>query len=88
MQRLYPLEGYRRKWGVPENRLLTSRESQVLQLVSEGKCNQEIGECLGISALTVKVHLTNIFEKLGVNRRKEAAATFAARSHHLKARAS
>ncbi len=88
MEGLHHIEGYRRKWGVPDNRLLTSREGQILRLVAEGKGNQEIGESLGISILTVKVHLTNIFDKLGVNRRNDAAAAFASRDQHLKAMAS
>lgn len=73
MQEITRIEGYRRRWGAPATSLLTSREAQILRLVAEAKGNQQIAECLGISVRTVKVHMTNIFEKLGVNRRMEAA---------------
>lgn len=72
MQGVSRIEGYRRRWREPEAPQLTFREDQILRLVAQGKGNQEISECLGISPLTVKVHLTHIFEKLGVNRRMEA----------------
>jgi DNA-binding CsgD family transcriptional regulator len=70
------MEGYRRKWGPPETQLLTPREEQILRLVAEGLDNQAIARCLGISICTVKIHLANIFEKLGVNRRREAVMAF------------
>ena len=44
------------------------------QLIVAGQSNKQIGRELGISEKTVKHHLTNIFEKLGVRRRGEAAA--------------
>ena len=52
---------------------LTRRETDVLQLVTEGKTNAEIGIILSISLSTVKRHLEHIFEKLGVERRTAAA---------------
>lgn len=45
---------------------LTDRESQVLQLIVEGKSNKEIALSLGISPKTVSVHRTNIMSKLDV----------------------
>jgi len=53
---------------------LTSRESEVLGWVAKGKTNPEIGRLLFISAHTVRKHLENIFEKLGVTTRTAAAA--------------
>ena len=44
---------------------LSGREIEVLQLVSEGRSNKEIGDALGLSALTVKSHLARIARKLG-----------------------
>ncbi|HEX6289027.1 MAG TPA: response regulator transcription factor [Herpetosiphonaceae bacterium] len=47
---------------------LSSRETEVLRLLSEGRSNQEIGEQLGISERTVRFHLRNIYDKLGLKR--------------------
>jgi DNA-binding NarL/FixJ family response regulator len=52
---------------------LTEREIEVLGLVAEGRSNREIGEELFISQKTVARHLSNIFTKLGVASRTEAA---------------
>lgn len=52
---------------------LTPREREVLALVAEGRSNAEIGERLGIAEKTVKVHLTSVFAKLGVQGRTQAA---------------
>jgi two-component system response regulator NreC len=46
---------------------LTQRESQVLELVVEGRSNKEIARALVISPKTVSVHRTNIMAKLGVH---------------------
>lgn len=53
--------------------LLTEREMEVLQLVARGKSNREIAQTLYISEKTVKNHLTNIFQKIGVSDRTQAA---------------
>ena len=52
---------------------LSDRERQVLQLVSEGLTNQEIGETLFLSESTVKKHLANILDKLHLGNRVQAA---------------
>ena len=52
---------------------LTNRETQVLQHVSMGLSNREIGKSLGISVETVKEHVQNILRKLNVNDRTQAA---------------
>jgi DNA-binding NarL/FixJ family response regulator len=52
---------------------LTSREIDILQLVSEGKTNKEIASALVISENTVKIHLRNILEKLHLQNRIQAA---------------
>jgi len=52
---------------------LSERESEVLQWVSLGKTNWEIGMILDISMYTVKNHVKNILKKLGVNNRTQAA---------------
>ena len=56
-----------------EKPLLSDREKEVVQLVSQGFRNREIGEKLFISEQTVKNHLHNIFDKLGVSDRLELA---------------
>ena len=52
---------------------LTPREEEVLRLIAAGVDNVAIGLELSISPHTVKQHVTNIFEKLGVRTRVEAA---------------
>jgi len=52
---------------------LTRRECEVLALVADGRSNREIGEKLFISDRTVARHLTNIFNKIGVTSRTQAA---------------
>ena len=51
---------------------LTARENEVLQQMAQGLTNKEIGGRLFISEKTVKNHLTNIFQKLGVADRTQA----------------
>ena len=51
---------------------LSKREMEVLELMSEGFSNQEIGERLFISLNTIKTHSGNIFAKLDVKRRTQA----------------
>ena len=46
---------------------LTSREREVLLLVSKGRRNQEIGSDLGISVATVKMHRANLMRKLDID---------------------
>jgi DNA-binding NarL/FixJ family response regulator len=52
---------------------LTDRESEVLEMVRSGHPNKTIARRLGISERTVKAHLTNIFQRLGVPDRTQAA---------------
>lgn len=52
---------------------LTDREMEVLKLVATGASNKEVARTLFISARTVQVHLTNIYGKLGIRSRTEAA---------------
>lgn len=57
----------------------TRREAQVLRLVAAGRTNPEIAAALAVSRHTVKRHLDNLFDKLGISSRAEAA-TYAQRS--------
>ncbi len=55
------------------NAELTAREQEVLGLVGQGKANKQIARTLGISERTVKAHLGNIYSRLGVADRTQAA---------------
>lgn len=56
-----------------EDNNLTSREVEVLGLIAEGMINKEIAKQLYISEKTVKNHVSNIFKKLDVSDRTQAA---------------
>ncbi|AIY06114.1 Transcriptional regulator DegU, LuxR family [Planococcus halocryophilus Or1] len=55
--------------------LLTKRESEVLQLLTDGQSNRVIGETLFISEKTVKNHVSSILQKMQVNDRTQAVVT-------------
>ncbi len=55
------------------NEHLTSRQVEILKLIAKGKTNNEIADILGMSAATVRTHLTMIFKRLGVKNRTEAS---------------
>jgi DNA-binding NarL/FixJ family response regulator len=57
----------------PNNFGLTPRELEVVAVIVGGYSNRDIAVKLSISEKTVKHHLTNIFEKLGVSNRLELA---------------
>lgn len=61
---------------------LTLREQEVLRLITRGFSNREIADILCISPDTAKTHVRNIFSKLGVTDRTQAAVW--ATSHNLK----
>lgn len=85
---LYPslatklVEEYLRRVGSGEERssydALTPRERQVLQLIGEGRTNQEIAEKLGLSVHTVQTHRVHIMNKLGLHNRAQLVS-YAAR---------
>jgi two-component system NarL family response regulator len=51
---------------------LTSRETDVLQLLAQGRCNKSIARELGIGVGTVKTHVKGLFDKLGATARTHA----------------
>jgi two-component system response regulator DevR len=52
---------------------LTLREGQVLALITEGLTNRQIGERLGLAEKTVKNYVSGLLDKIGVERRTQAA---------------
>ena len=56
----------------PERSDLTERELEVLKLVARGLSNKEVARAIGRTDETVKIHLRNVFAKLGVADRTEA----------------
>ncbi len=56
----------------PANQLLTSRESEILDLIGQGYDNQQIAEELHMAKQTVANHVSRIYEKLGFQSRAEA----------------
>jgi DNA-binding CsgD family transcriptional regulator len=72
------------EWDVSRRRsrsdaVLTEPQSELLDLVATGLTNRQIARRMGLSEGTVRRHLENIFERLGVNSRT-AAAAYATRS--------
>ena len=71
------------KTGTPaphdELATLSVQERRVLALIAEGRTNKEVGNELGLAEKTVKNYLSNVFDKLHVTRRAQAAAIFAQR---------
>ena len=63
--------------------LLSAQERRVLAKVADGKTNKEIAVELGLSDKTVKNYLSNLMEKLEINRRSQAAALFVQNSKNL-----
>lgn len=57
--------------------LLSAQERRVLELVATGKTNKEVAVKMGLSDKTVKNYLRNMFEKLHITRRSQAAVLFA-----------
>ena len=61
--------------GIPAPKgLLSTRETTVLKLLTEGRSNKEMARTLGLSEATIKFHLKNIYVKLGVGRRGMAVS--------------
>lgn len=64
--------------------LLSSRETEVMNLVVQGLANKEIGRLLHITTGTVEQHLHHIFVKLGVRNRVEATIMYLDRNKYKK----
>ena len=63
-------------WSAPRPHLaglasLTQRERDIVQLVGQGLSNKEIADRVSLAVITVRHHLTSIFDKLGVANRQK-----------------
>ena len=67
-------EAARQSVGTHLAQSVTCRERQIVLLVAEGLSNKEICRRLGLSEGTVKIHLHNIYEKVGIHNRTALAA--------------
>lgn len=65
--------------GLARKQSLAPQEERVLALVAEGLTNKEIGAALQLSDKTVKNYLSNMFQKLHITRRAQAATFFVKR---------
>ncbi|WGF88685.1 LuxR C-terminal-related transcriptional regulator [Marinivivus vitaminiproducens] len=61
-------------------RALTPRERELLEALGTGRTNAELAKRFGVSANTVKFHLRNLFDKLGVRSRAQAVGLFHAKA--------
>jgi two-component system NarL family response regulator len=78
--RSYVAEALRERWERRQARAeLSPRELEVLRHVVNGRSNKEIAAELGLSEVTIKVHVGHILQKLGVEDRTQAATTAIAR---------
>jgi two-component system, NarL family, nitrate/nitrite response regulator NarL len=59
-----------------EGDALTTRESQILEMISKGLTNVEIAVQLGLTVHAIKFHLTGVYRKLGVSNRTAAAVVY------------
>ena len=59
--------------GEPSRSGLSTRQRQVLEMLVQGRSNKEIAHALKIAEGTVKIHVTGLFQKLGVRRRAAVA---------------
>jgi DNA-binding NarL/FixJ family response regulator len=71
-ERVIPIAVAARLEEFLERSELTDREAEVLRLVGRGLSNKEVARAIGRTQETVKIHLKNIFAKLGVADRTEA----------------
>lgn len=74
--RIDRLTGARQPLDAVLSQKLSTRETEVVRHVATGLCNKELATRLAISQATVKVHLTHIFQKLGVQSRAELVAAY------------
>lgn len=72
---VFPFVDIRRLQASPLSQL-TNRERDLLHVLATGKTNAQLAKQLGVSVNTVKFHLGNMYEKLGVRNRAQAVAMY------------
>jgi DNA-binding NarL/FixJ family response regulator len=75
------IKGLKSGVSLPQTEALSPQETRVLALVAEGKTNKEIAVAMELSDKTVKNYLANVFQKLHITRRAQAAAFFVKRRY-------
>ena len=75
--RRWPRSSRAERAPAPTTAELSTRESEVLQLLAQGYLYKEIADTLGISLPTVNTYIRRIYEKLHVRSRAQAIAKFA-----------
>ena len=68
-----PQEGLRTDPNAGPSQPLSARERQVLDCVMDGDSNKEIGRALGLQEVTIKIHVSSLCRKFGVNNRTQLA---------------
>jgi DNA-binding NarL/FixJ family response regulator len=76
------VRSFRAASAIPDANGLTPRESEILALITEGLSNKEIADRANITAGTVRIHVANIFKKLHVRCRTEAAVEYLRTKDH------
>ncbi|MGC4083436.1 MAG: response regulator transcription factor [Vicinamibacterales bacterium] len=71
MSRTIDAVARRESYAGDTNRVLTARELEIVRMITQGLRNKVIAERLSISEGTVKIHLHNVYEKLGLDGRLE-----------------
>jgi ATP/maltotriose-dependent transcriptional regulator MalT len=70
-----PGVGLKRAWAAGRKAVsITKREREVMELIAEGLSNKEMAKRLHIALHTVKSHMHNVLEKLGLHSRLQVAA--------------
>jgi DNA-binding CsgD family transcriptional regulator len=66
----------------PRSYVLSPRETEVLEMTSEGLTNLQIAERMNVTVHAVKFHLSSVYRKLGVSNRTEAAVAVLRNTRH------
>jgi two-component system nitrate/nitrite response regulator NarL len=73
--------GWQRVVAGPLTAALSPRQREILALIADGRCTDDIAAELGVSSNTIKFHIRMLYSRLGVRNRVEAANRYAQMSH-------